>query len=547
MWPSGPVEGIDSVDILWLVFAFGCGLGIKLLGLPPLIGYLIAGFALNAVGVESNETLQALADLGITLMLFTIGLKLDIRDLIRPDIWGSAFSHLALWMIVFVITALIVAGGVMSTDGNDALRTAALLAFALAFSSTVCVIKVLEDSGETKTRHGRLAVGVLIMQDIVAVGFLTLATGKTPSLYALALLGLVFLRPALQRLLALAGHGEMLPLTGFVLAIGGYELFSAVGVKGDLGALVFGVLLSGHVKAHELSKSLMSFKDLFLIGFFLTIGLTALPDFEMMLMAVALCLFLVVKMALFFGVMAVIGLRARTAFLASLVLSDYSEFGLILIVMCVGQGWLGQEWLVISALAVALSFVMTSTAYRFAHGFYARNKNALRRFEKDKRLAEDRVYRPREAEILVIGTGRVGLGAFKALHKLAGNRVWGMDASRQLIEQQRAAGMHVFVGDAENADIWEMIDVQSIRLVLLAVASVDDNRNIAEQLRLAGYTGRIAAIARYDDEKPRLLDAGIDKVFNFFTQAGAGFAEDSLRLMDAKSEPAAPGSERSSL
>ena len=76
------------MDVLWIVFAFACGLAVKLLGLPPLIGFLVAGFALNYAGVESNETLDALANLGITLMLFTIGLKLQVKDLLKREVWA---------------------------------------------------------------------------------------------------------------------------------------------------------------------------------------------------------------------------------------------------------------------------------------------------------------------------------------------------------------------------------------------------------------------------------------------------------------------------
>lgn len=524
------------MDILWLVFAFVCGLAVNLAGLPPLVGFLVAGFALNIAGVEPNETLEAIANLGITLMLFTIGLKISVRDLIKREVWAVTLAHTSVWMVLasaVVLLAATVAGGLLG--GLDA-RAIALLVFALGFSSTVCVIKILEDSGELKTRHGRIAINLLVMQDLIAVAFLAAATGKVPSLWAITLLGLIPLRPLIWALLKRAGHGEMLPLTGFVLAVGGYELFSLVGVKGDLGALLVGMLLAGHVKAGELYKSLLNFKDLFLIGFFLSIGLTALPNVEMILIALAMCLVLGLKMVLFFGLMSRFGLRARTSFLASLVLSDYSEFGLIVIALCVGAGWITDAWLVITALAVALSFVLTSIAYRFAHVIYARQKHRLRKYERDERLPEDRVFRPREAEILVVGIGRVGLGAFRSLHYMAGDRVWGMDANRQRIDALRAEGMHVFVGDAENADIWEMIDVSSIRLVLLAVPAVTDNRNIAEQLRIAGYSGRIAAIARYDDERQALLNAGIDKVFNFFTEAGAGFAEDSLGLIDAQAE-----------
>ncbi|MEL7448718.1 MAG: cation:proton antiporter family protein [Pseudomonadota bacterium] len=530
--------------MLWLVFAYACGLGVRLAGLPPLIGFLIAGFALNLAGVQPNETLQGLADLGITLMLFVIGLKLNVRDLLKREVWAGAFSHLGLWMIIACGLAAMAGAAGLGFVASLELHTIALLVFGLGFSSTVCVIKVLEDSGEVKTRHGQLAIGILIMQDIIAVVFLALATGKVPSPWAVLLVTVLALRLVLHFLLGRAGHGEMLPLTGFMLALGGYELFAQLDIKGDIGALIFGVLLSDHVKSVELAKSLLHFKDLFLIGFFLSIGLTALPTPEMIGIAVLLCALLPIKMLLFFALLTRLRLRARTAYLASLVLAGYSEFGLIVIALCVSNAWLSPEWLVITALAVALSFVLTSVAYRPAHRIYARYKAAIRRYENPRRLPEDQVYRPREAEILVIGTGRVGRGAFNALHRMAGNRVWGMDANRDVIERQRAEGMHVFVGDAENADMWELIDVNSIRLVLLAVPSVDDNRNIANQLRRAGYSGPIAAIARFDDEGDALRAAGVDKVFNFFTEAGAGFAEDSLSLIDGDvGEPsAAPAS-----
>ena len=368
----------------------------------------------------------------------------------------------------------------------------------------------------------------------VAVVFLVVATGKVPSPFALLLCGLYFARPVLYLMLGKVGHGELLPLTGFMLAIGGYELFSAVGVKGDLGALIVGMLISNHPAASELSKSLLSFKDLFLIGFFLTIGLTALPDFGMLAMAVALSVLLPAKLVLFFWLLTRLQLRARTAYLAALALSNYSEFGLIVIFLCVDFGWLGKEWLVVLALCVSISFVFTSISYRYAHTFYARWKTQIRRFENPERLPEDQVYRPQQAEILVVGTGRVGQGAFLALHNLVGDRVWGMDSNRARIALQRDKGMHVFAADAENADVWDAMDVSSIKLVLLTVPSITDCASITEQLRIASYTGPIAAFARYQDDRAALLNAGVDKVFDFFTEAGTAFAEDSLKLVESR-------------
>lgn len=519
------------MDILWIVFAFACGFGVKQLGLPPLIGYLAAGFLLNFYGARMTPGLREVADLGVTLMLFTIGLKLNIRDLLKIETWGGTFANSSLWTALFTGLALFL--GTLSAPYFSGLdwQSAALLAFALSFSSTVCVIKMLEESGEMATRHGRFAIGVLVMQDVVAVVFLVLAEGQVPSIWALLLLALWFTKPLFGKVLELSGHGELLALSGFMFALGAYELFSLVNIKGDLGALLFGVLLSQQAKASELSKSLLGFKDIFLVGFFLSIGLVALPDVPMMITAVLLIPLLLVKLCMFYLVFARLRLRARTSSLAALLLTNYSEFGLIVMVVGVELGIIAKEWLVILALSISLSFVITCIVYHHAHGLYARFKDALHRLERDPPLAADVFVQPTGAEILIVGTGRIGMGAYRALHGVLGDRVWGMDANHERIAQQRAEGLHVFVGDGESADLWEQLDVSRIELVLIATPVTEDCRNITEQLQLVGYRGKIAAIARFEDEREILLGYGIDQVFNFFAEAGVGFAEDSLRLI----------------
>lgn len=519
------------MDFIWILFAFVCGLAVKLISLPPLIGFLLAGFALHFIGVEPTESLNTLANLGITLMLFTIGLKLHLSDLFKREIWASTLSHMGIWTLLFTSFSLLfsIAALPYFTDMN--LQTAAILGFALSFSSTVCIIKLLEESGEMKTRHGKIAVGILVMQDVAAVIFLVFATGKIPSVWALGLFGLVFIRPLLDALLNRAGHGEMLPLTGFFLALGGYELFSLVGVKGDLGALLFGVLLSHHAKASELTKSLLSFKDLFLIGFFLSIGFTALPNWSMLGMAAMISSLILIKFVLFFIIFTRLQLRGRTSFLSALALSNFSEFGLIVAALSVESGWINKEWLVILALAVSLSFILTSLFYRYAHQIYGQYKSLIKRYERSTRLTEDRFIQPPRAEILVIGLGRVGKGAFKALQNMVDQRVVGMDADRLRVKEYQEQGMNVFFGDGEDADLWESFNTSSIKLVLLALPSIEDDKNITIQLRSANYQGQIAAIARYQDQREQLLDAGIDNVFNFYTEAGIGFAEESLMLI----------------
>ncbi len=521
------------MDFAFLLVAFVCGLSIKLIGLPPLIGFLIAGFTLNLLGYQANETLYSLADLGITLMLFTIGLKLNVKDLYKKEVWVGSSFHMLVWVLLCSsFFFLLVITGIGYFSSIDA-QTCALIGFALSFSSTVCIIKILEENGEIRTRHGKLAVGILVMQDIFAVLFLVVITGKVPSAWAALLMLLPFARPIWSKLLSKAGHGELLPLTGFFLAIGGYELFEFVGVKGDLGALVVGMLIATHYKAAELSKSLMSFKDLFLIGFFLSIGFTALPDAQMIITAAALCLLLPFKFALFFSIFTKLKLRARTSYLSSLVLTNYSEFGLIVAALLVNLSLLEKEWLVVLALSVSFSFLITGFGYRTSHKQYNQWKYRLKQFESKVRLPEDCYMQPEKAKVLIVGMGRVGKGAYSALHNVIGDSVWGIDADPVRIKRLAKKGMKVISGDGEDTDFWENIDLNSVELIMLTVPSVDDISNITEQLRSVGFTGMLASIARYEDEINLLQEAGVDKVFNFFTEAGTGFADESLQFLSA--------------
>lgn len=521
------------MDFIWILFAFTCGAAARVVNLPPLIGYLVAGFLLNFMGMESGDSLKTLSDIGITLMLFTIGLKLNVKDLLKKEVWVSTLVHMTAWTIILSVVLWIAVSFALYYFIGLSWQLTAVIAFALSFSSTVCIVKILEESGELRTRHGKLAVGILVMQDIVAVVFMVFATGVLPSLWAIALFGLVFLRPALTRLLDKMGHGELLPLMGFFLALGGYELFYLVDLKGDLGALLTGILLSGHSKTTELYKSLMSFKDLFLIGFFLSIGFTALPTLDMAIIAVGITLLLPLKAVMFFALFSALNLRARTAFLASLILSNFSEFGLIVTALCVELNWLSKEWLVILALAVSFSFVFTSVLYRPAHTLYRRWKKFLCRFESPRKRRP--VFKlPEDVEVLVIGMGRVGKGTYTALCDQVDNKVLGMDADEERIKQLKKEGYRVAFGDGEDADLWDHLDLSRVKLVLIALPYIRDIQNIQEQLKSVHYQGKVAAIARYEDQIELLKECGIDRIFNFYTEAGVGFAKESIALINIK-------------
>ncbi len=520
------------MDLIWIVVAFGCGYLAKLIKLPPLVGYLAAGFALHTLGFKPDTSLEVIASFGVTLLLFTIGLKLNIKALFKNEVWLGASVHMGLIVLITTVNCLLLGFvGIAHFTGLD-WQAAALIGFAVSFSSTVFAVKLLEERGELRVRHGQIAIGILIIQDIAAVVFVSLAAGHMPSPWALILLLLPFARPIFNRLLEQSGHGELLPLAGFFFAFSAGFLFEVVGLEAHLGALVIGALLSNHDKSTELAKSLMSFKDLFLIAFFLSIGFTALPSADMLFAALIMAVALPVKALLLFLWLSFLKLRSRTSFLAALSLANYSEFGLIVCSVSVANGLLAKEWLVIMALAVAMSFVFASLANVKAHKLHSKWCKFIKYFERNQRLADDNFTKPDNADLLIVGMGRIGTGTFDRLRQKSGHQLCGIDVDSDLVNKHNYQGRRVIKADAEDPDFWSHIDLKPIKMVMLAIPNYLDILEIAKQLQLVGYKGKTAGIVRYKDEESALLNVGIDVVFNFYEKAGVGFAEQSIQVLE---------------
>ena len=526
-------------DIIAIGVAFILGLGARFVGLPPLVGYLVAGFMLYSAGGRVTQTLLEFSEIGVTLLLFSIGLKLRVGNLLMPQVWAVASLHMAI--AVAVASVVIYSLGFTSLSlfsGLDAYAVV-LIAFALSFSSTVFAVKVLEEKGEMGSVYGRIAIGILIIQDIVAVVFLAVSTGKIPSLWALLLLGLVPLRPVLYAMLSKCGHGELQVLFGLTLALGGAQVFELVGVKGDLGALILGVLLASHFGASDLARQLLGFKDLFLVGFFLTIGLSGPLSLDAVLAALLLLLLVPFKTALFFVLLSRFRLRVRTSLLSALNLANYSEFGLIVAAIAVSSGWIPGQWLIVIAIALSLSFIVAAPLNTASYRLYARFRSGLAAFESGQRIGEEEVIDPGDATVLVFGMGRIGHVAYDTIRQRMGDTVLGVDNDNATVENLMAGGRRVIQGSATDIDFWDRInlDPDRVRLILLAMPKYDENLFAARQLHDLGYAGKLAAVAKYPDELLALQEAGVHAAYNLYTAAGSGFAEhvyDEL-LADAQS------------
>src|SRR5579885_2589595 len=452
------------LEALWIAAAFVLGLAARQLGLPPLVGYLGAGLLLRLYDVQMTATLPALAHAGVLLLLFSVGLKLRLRNLLDLTNLAGGSAHLLLTTLMLV----------------------PLLAL-----------------------HGALG---------------------TPATVLLAVsLALPLLRPLLHALLRLSGHDELLVLFGLLLALSGGAGFEFLGLSPELGALAMGILIAGHDKATELGDALWSMREAFLVGFFLQIGMTALPDWQTLVGALLLTLALPVKAVLFFVIMLCMRLRARSAFLASLSLASFSEFGLIIASKMAEHGFLSHEWVLLCALATALSFILAAPLNRHAHALYEKIGHRLMPLERRVEHVDDEPLSLGQAHILIMGMGRVGTGAYDFLNKHA--RVVGLDSDPAKVEKHLQQRRRVLYADAEDPGFWTRVKLDGVRAVLLAMPDPQANEIAARQLRRRNYQGLVSAASRYPDEREPALAAGVDLDFNVYDEAGAGFAEHVLEAL----------------
>jgi predicted Kef-type K+ transport protein len=507
-------------EAIWITFAFSLGLLVKGIGLPPLVGYLAAGFLLSGLsgvtplGAEDTDALNHIAHLGVLLLLFTVGLKLKLRSVISPEVIGGSLLHFGIICVLF-------APGIHFLAGLD-WTTSLLLAIALSFSSTVLAAKVLEGKRELRAFHGRVAIGILIMQDLIALVVMSLAAGKTPSQWALLVFGLPLLRPVLYRLLDASGHDELLVLLGLLLAlvVGGLG-FEAVGLSSELGALIFGAMLANHSRAQELSKSLWSVKEIFLVGFFLQIGIGGLPGWDAIVFAVIAGVVLPLKGILFFFLLLLFRLRARSGFLTSLALTNYSEFGLIVASIAL------PEWLVPLAITVALSFLFSAPLNRLAHPLYERLSRRLVRFESQQRHPDELPISLGDTRVLVMGMGRTGTAAYDWLN-ITEARLMALDSDLAKVARHQEQGRNVVYADAEDNTFWEALHMPSVEAVVLAMSDIEAKLIAARMLRKLGFKGYIVAHTMYADEAESICKAGADDAYLTMSETGVALASHLL-------------------
>ncbi len=507
------------MDIIWVGFAFVFGMLVSRLHIPPLVGYLIAGLGLALFGYEAGDMLSEIAHLGVIFLLFTVGLHIRLKNIVRTEVFGVGLIHLASSTALFIPLSIYF--------GYD-LQAAVIISITLGFSSTVLAAKNLEMRNEMGAFYGRVAIGILIIQDLVAIGIIAYTGGGVPSVWSPVLLALPLLRPALSYLLKIIVKDELMMLLALVLAIGGATLFEAFNLSGELGAIVAGMILATDKKGEQLGKKLWGIKEAFLVGFFMEIGLIGFPTFDDFLFIGTLLLLLPLKSLLFYLLFMAFKLRSRTGYLATITLTAYSEFTLIAGAVAATNGFIPETAIVTLGLLTAISFVINAPLAINEDQIWRRYEGFLHKFELDVDHPEHEPISLGNANYLVIGMGTAGISAYERIIK-EGKSVIGMDIDPDRIEQNLQDNRRVVYGDIQDTELWKNVDLSNIKSIIIAMGNRAVKFNAIRAIRDIGYGKDIYVITMRDDETEELQKAGAKSVPIPVKQAGERLAELSLK------------------
>jgi len=532
-----------------LLFAAAVGaLGVRLRQ-PLIVAFIAVGIMVgpSVLGwVSANDQVDLLAKFGITLLLFVVGLKLDLH-IIRT--MGPVALATGLGQVIFTS----VVGYLIGYAFGMTPVTALYVAVALTFSSTIIIVKLLSDKREVDTLHGRIALGFLIVQDLVVVlvmiGLNALgATGDvswTQAAFAVLVKGVGFIllvglamRYLLPRLLHMLSRSqELLVLFGIAWGLALAALGATLGFSKEVGAFVAGVSLASTPYRDALGARLTSVRDFLLLFFFLDLG----AQLDLGLLGAQLVESLVFSLFVLVGnplivmvIMGVLGYRSRTGFLAGLTVAQISEFSLILGALGLSLGHISAETMGLITLVGLITISASTYMIVYSHPLYERLAPWLGVFERrqpHREAVQDSVPDDAVPLVVLFGLGRYGNGIARTLRE-RGWRVLGVDFNPDLVRAGDAMGHPVTFGDAEDPEYIATLPLGRTNWVVSTARERHVNLSLVHSLRNRSYSGRIAITAQAPEDAARLEHAGADLILVPYADAAREAAD---RIMGQES------------
>jgi len=539
-WSSAIVENpfYEFAAILFLAALLG-GIG-QLLRQPLIVTFIALGIVVGPSVlniVHSKENIHLLAEIGVAILLFIVGLKLDLR-LIRSI--GQVALLTGLGQVFF--TSLI--GYFIGLALGFSALHSFYIAVALTFSSTIIIVKLLSDKKEIDTLHGQIAIGFLIVQDLVVILVMIIlsAMGKSEGtslwqdLLRTLLLSAVLLLltygvmkwviPGLSYFLARSQ--EMLVLFAIAWAVTLASVSELIGFSGEVGAFLAGVSLASSPFKDTVSSRLVSLRDFLLLFFFVNLGagLNLSVIGSQVPAALLFAAFVLVgNPVIVLIIMGVMGYRKRTSFLAGLTVAQISEFSLIFAGLGLQMGHLSEEILGLITLVGLVTIGLSTYLILYAHPIYEAIAPVLNVFERKDPYREKEAFRyeQHQYDLILFGLGRFGSKIAHYLDAHPDIKYLGVDFDPQVVSAWQQRGRPIIYGDVEDPEILDRIPFRHAKCVVSTIPGIEDAVHLLQELRERDYRGRIFLTALQDKDARLLGSYKPDQVLMPYHMAAENF------------------------
>lgn len=498
------------------------GIVFRYFGLPSIIGHVLSGFIIGFSGLVSApsvEVLRILGVLGVTLLLFLVGLEMDWKQIHKVGREAVLlFLGITLILIVVYVIFGVFAIGFSST-------AAILFAVSMTLSSTIVVVKVLSEKKELGSYSGRLSLGILLLQDILAIGLLVFlpSIGSTVSAYGFGLLvvrlvllvlavnvfGHYIISQLMKIVIKTAEDLVLFSLAWFALVV--YGTVEFFGLSPEVGGLLAGVSLSTSWGHFQVVSKIRVLRDVFLTLFFVLLGFqVGLGGVDWTLVMVLVPMIIIVKFVVSHTVSRLVGLSGRNAMLIGLNMTQLSEFSLVILSAGLASGLWGEsivKALTLAALfSMALSTIIIGRSEVFSIKIAKLSKLYFRFHGKNRQINVKH-----RNHVVLMGGDRTGKSILSFLHK-SGEKIVVVDFNPQVVADLKKKGECVIFADATDPDVLELTNMAEAKLIILTIKNVNDSLSLISELRSRKIEVPVIADAEGLSQAKELYKAGVNYV-----------------------------------
>lgn len=499
------------------------------LRIPSIVGFLIAGIFLGPNGfgfIQDIREVETLAEVGIILLLFTVGLEISLKSLkrIHSTILGGGFSQVLLTLLVITM---------ISYPFTKSWERSILAGFLVSLSSTAIVMKILFERAEIDSPHGRLSIGILIFQDLCVIplmllipilagkgrGFLEvfLTLLKSASIIAIVIWGARWLVPNILHQIVRTRSRELFIITIIMLCLGTALLTSSFGLSLALGAFLAGLVISESEYAYQAIADILPFKESFNGLFFISIGM--LMDFKFLsenifIILLVVTLIIIIKTLTGFFSLHMIGHPVRVSIQAGIHLSQIGEFSFVLATAGKSLGLLSDTHYQLFLSASLLTMVLTPFILRASPNvsLWMSSKRILERLERMRKRAErETLLTRREGHVIIVGFGLNGRNLAEVLRETSIPYVI-LDLNNDMVIQMRKRGEPIFYGDGTSPEILHKLGLSSARMLVIVISDPASTRRIVQLARKENPRIYIIVRTRYTVEVEDLIGLGANEV-----------------------------------